>query len=224
MAKDPLDEMNDDLDDSMSDILEEAMDDDLMDDGPKDSMKASGDVKKVSLINNLSEKFQILYKKILTLKKIMIITVVLVVCILLMGTGVLIFFFSGTDEVLENPGVSVHQASNQNSLKIVQEIAFEDIVELEPFERIPLKTSSSMKMISINMALELVDKKERNQIYPVEEHIRQIVMDQMANMTWLELRSPEGKIRLKYDLLKQMNSLFPKTTVRNVYFTYFVMQ
>lgn len=219
MAKDPLDEMNEDLDDSMEDILENAMDE-----VPEDSMKVSKDVEKASLMNSLSGKFQILFKKIPTLKKIMIITAVFVVCILLMGTGFLIFVFNDRDEVSQSPGVPVHQSTNQDSVRIVEEIAFEDIMELEPFERVSLKSSSSMKTISLNMALELVDKNERKQIYAVEEQIRQIVLDQMANMTWLELRNPEGKIRLKYDLLKQMNSLFPKTTVRNVYFTYFVMQ
>lgn len=228
MAEDPLDEMNEDLDDSMGDIL----DDDFMDDSIgdskdtvlEDSVQDAKDGKKGSFIKKISGKLQPLYKKIFQSKKILIIMAVSFVCLLLIGIGGLVFVFSGGDELSENSGVPVQAGSSQNSVRIVEEIAYEDIVELEPFERVPLKNSSSLGAISINIALELVDKEERKQIYPLEEQIRQIVMDQMAKMTWLELRNPEGKIMLKYNLLKQINSLFPKTTVRNVYFTYFVMQ
>jgi len=58
----------------------------------------------------------------------------------------------------------------------------------------------------------------------VEDKIRQIVTTQAEGMSWLELRNPEGKIMLKYDLLKRINSIFPETVVRNIYYTNFLMQ
>ena len=58
----------------------------------------------------------------------------------------------------------------------------------------------------------------------MEGRIREIITNQLEEMMWLELRNPEGKIILKYNLLKRMNAIFPKLTVRNIYFTYFIMQ
>ncbi len=103
-------------------------------------------------------------------------------------------------------------------------MVFEDIIELEPFERIRLKSSSTMSLISMNLSLELIDHQYRKQVFSMEERIRKIITGQVEEMTWLELRNPEGKIMLKYNLLKRINSIFPKAMVRNIYFTNFIMQ
>jgi flagellar FliL protein len=58
----------------------------------------------------------------------------------------------------------------------------------------------------------------------MEDRIRTIVTQQVGTMTWLELRNPEGKIMLKYNLLKRINAVFPKPMVHNIYFTTFIMQ
>jgi flagellar FliL protein len=81
-----------------------------------------------------------------------------------------------------------------------------------------------MGLISMNLSLELTDPKYKKQIYTMEGRIREIITSQLEGMTWLELRNPEGKIILKYNLLKRINPIFPKLTVRNIYFTYFIMQ
>lgn len=95
---------------------------------------------------------------------------------------------------------------------------------LEPFERIPLKSGSTMGLISLDIALELTDHRYRKQVYTVQDRLNRVVESKVREMTWLELRSPEGKIRLKYELLRQMNSIFPKVTIRNIYFINFLMQ
>jgi len=106
----------------------------------------------------------------------------------------------------------------------IEEIVFEDIVVLEPFERIPLKTNSAMGLISLDISLELMDHRYRKQVYAMQDRIRKIIMGQVREMRWLELRAPEGKIQLKYELLKRINSIFPKVVVRNLYFTNLIMQ
>jgi flagellar FliL protein len=45
-----------------------------------------------------------------------------------------------------------------------------------------------------------------------------------GEMTWFELRSPEGKINLKYRLIEKINSLYTGAVVQNLYFTSFLMQ
>ncbi|MBU3953420.1 MAG: flagellar basal body-associated FliL family protein [Proteobacteria bacterium] len=58
----------------------------------------------------------------------------------------------------------------------------------------------------------------------MQEKIRKIIMGQVREMGWLELRNPEGKLQLKYDLLGRINALFPRVMVRDVYFTNLIMQ
>jgi flagellar FliL protein len=106
----------------------------------------------------------------------------------------------------------------------LEEIVFEDIVALEPFERIPLKVNSAMGLISLDISLELMDHRYRKQVVSMQDRIRKIIIGQVREMKWIELRTPEGKIQLKYELLKRINSIFPKVMVRNIYFTNLIMQ
>ena len=235
MADDILDDLEDEFEDDVEDILGETSLDDPesdMDDFESDDMgdetleeedledSALSD-KKISIKQLLSKVEAKIPGKLKTRKALIILAVsLLIFFVLIVG---LLFFFTGggekEEQIVEQNQAAIGQTSIQQ-----QEIIFEDIVELEPFERIKLKTSSTMGLISLNISLELTDGRYRRQIYSMEDRLRNIVESQVAEMTWLELRNPEGKIRLKYELLKRMNALFPKATVRNIYFTYFIMQ
>jgi len=148
------------------------------------------------------------------------------ILLLMLVAGGLFFFFYGVDEKETSAPDSVALTDEQvmAASKTEADIIFEDVVVLEPFERIPLKRSSAMKLINLGISLELTDHKSRKMVVAVEERLRKIIQGQVREMTWLELRNPEGKLRLKYELLKRMNSIFPKVTIRNVYFTNFLMQ
>ena len=150
--------------------------------------------------------------------------------VFLTGTmaGIWFFFFKGDSQKSNIPGDTkdtqeiVQAALDQPDKK--DEIIFEDIVEFEPFERIHLKGNSAMGLVSVTLSLELMDHRYRKQMYSMQDRIRKIVMDHVREMVWLELRNPEGKIKLKYKLLKEINAIFPKVMVRNIYFTEFIMQ
>lgn len=142
--------------------------------------------------------------------------------ILLIGgiAGALFFFGKSPESDRNTQGKEAAQAV----VPLTASAVFEDIVALRPFERIQLKDGSSMTLISITLALELTDSRYKQEVHAVEDRIRQIVTSRLEGMGWLELRNPEGKIILKYDLLKRINSIFPETVVRNIYYTNFLMQ
>ncbi len=218
MADDILDDMEKDFDEEMSDLLE---DDELDDDSDDEFVEETSD-EKVSIIHRILDPVKELLKKILGSTKAIIILAVSIVLVIL--TIFLLWFFVFTDN--EDAVLAPKQDETQTAAQSIEEkeIVFEDIVELEPFERIPLKTSSTMGRVSLQLSLELVDPRYRKQIYSLEDRIRSIVTQQVGNTTWLELRNPEGKILLKYNLLQRINAIFPNATVRNVYFTFFIMQ
>ncbi len=177
---------------------------------------------KASAKTVLVEKITRSFKKIFKSKKSIIIIAVSFVLLIGLGAGAWFFFIKASPE--EEQTRIVAEKMLEKTVPQGQEIIFEDIVELELFERIPLKSNSSMGLISMRLSLELTDQRYRKQIFTMEDRIREIIAGQIREMTWLELRNPEGKLLLKYNLLKRINSIFPKLMVRNIYFTYFIMQ
>lgn len=218
MADDILDELEDDFDDELSDVLEEE-DDEEFDEEVEDEEISE----KVSLISKITALFINGFKKILGSTKAIIIIAVSVVLLIGIALGLWLFVFKESPDDLLKPQ-QAEATDVDPTAPVEREIIFEDVVELEPFERIKLKTSSTMGRISLNVALELTDARYRKQIYSMEDRIRTIVTQQVENTTWLELRNPEGKIMLKYNMLQRVNAIFPKAIVRNIYFTFFIMQ
>ncbi|MFH2060624.1 MAG: flagellar basal body-associated FliL family protein [Pseudomonadota bacterium] len=215
MADNTFDEMEDDFDDHMSDILDDSL---------EEVSEKKEEIKKTSFLNKIISPIKDVFKKALGSTRTIIIIAVSVA--LLIGLALVLWFFvfkSNPDDITQ-PQAGVVQGEIQGKPAGEKEILFDDIVEFEPFERIALKTSSTMGKLSLKLSLELTDARYRKQIYTMEDQIRKIVTEQVANTTWLELRNSEGKIMLKYNLLERINALFPKATVRNVYFTYFIMQ
>ncbi len=109
-------------------------------------------------------------------------------------------------------------------LRTTDDAFFADIMTLKSFEQLFLKNTSAMARVDMDIALELIDPDAREKLALMENRIYEIVQGQVRELTWLELRNPEGKIQLKYDLLKRINSLFSTPVVRNVFFTKFLMQ
>ncbi|MFA5902517.1 MAG: flagellar basal body-associated FliL family protein [Desulfobacula sp.] len=209
---------------------------DLDDDSLDDIAASSSDKKRQSRINSLkavvSVKIKGIFKKLFSSKKMIMITAgssVLFISLVVVGT---IFLSSKNSEKAPEKVKDTHQdkAVKEEGVKkasvhlITAEIVFEDIVVLKPFEHIQLKEGSNLKNISMNLSLELSDNRYKKEVQAMEEKIRQIIEEQLGGMTWLELRNPEGKIMLKYELLKQMNSIFSEVMIRNIYFTKFLMQ
>lgn len=157
-------------------------------------------------------------------KKTVMITVVGTVFFIGLITGGMLFFKKSSEKVKGDQDATAGKEDVKIATPLVKESVFQDIVVLEPFDRIRLKEGSDMKLISLNLSLELSDQRYKKEVRAMEDKIRQIITGKIEKMTWLELRGPEGKIMLKYDLLKQMNSIFSEVMIRNIYFTNFLMQ
>lgn len=160
-------------------------------------------------------------------KKLIIILLLFLLFLGGIGAGVIFFLSDGKEEdVPEQPVAEniVTEESIQAALENQSKAIFEDIVQLEPFERIFLKQDSNMHYISLGIALEMMDPGLRRQVYTMEPRIRKIIESQMRQMRWMELRSPQGKLKLKFALLNRINQIFPKVAIRHIYFTNFIMQ
>ena len=132
---------------------------------------------------------------------------------------IILFFVMGSDDGEKN-------ASNDSGIENIQlnKVDYENIIILKPFKWIALKDGSHMGKVSINIALELISKDKIEMVEIKRNNIRALVRNLAAEMKWIELRSPEGKIRFKYILIEKVNSLFPDIVIRNLYLTHFIMR
>jgi len=220
LAEDILDEINDEFDDDSLD--------DMFDDVLNESSEEIRAVEKDPPEKETPDKTTSKVKKIIGSKKTILIAAVLLIVLIGIAAGGRLFFLKDNTkktQPVENETVEGDARVNGDAgLAREREIVFKDIVYLEPFERIRFKSGSTMRSATISLSLELTDENYRKQIVAMEDRIREIIKGQVQEMTWLELRNPEGKIRLKYNLLKRVNSIFPKAVIRNIYFTNFIMQ
>jgi len=177
-----------------------------------------------TLIASMSVKAREIFKKLFGSKKMVMITVAGMILLTSIVTAGIFFFGKSSEMDKDNQDKAVAKEAATAAGTVMEKVVFEDIVVLKPFDRIRLKEGSSMKFISLDMSLELSDARYKKEVTAMEDKIRQIITRQAEGMTWLELRNPEGKIMLKYDLLKRMNSIFPEVMIRNIYFTNFLMQ
>ena len=160
-------------------------------------------------------------------KKLIIILLLFLLLLGGIGTGVFFFLFSDKEEEVPEQPVGenvVTEESIQAALEDQSKTIFEDIVQLEPFEQIFLRQNSNMDYISLGIALEMMDPGFRRQVYTMGPRIRKIIETQVRQMRWMELRSPQGKLKLKFALLNRINQIFPKVAIRHIYFTNFIMQ
>ena len=152
------------------------------------------------------------------------------VVVVLLAAGAWFLFFSAPDaDTTDTAAPTIaedipEQEQIAAMLQTTDDAFFTDIMTLKPFEQLALKNSSAMAYVDMEIVLELIDPEARDRLALMENRIHEIVQGQAKELTWMELRNPEGKIQLKYDLLKRINSLFSTPVVRNVYFTRFLMQ
>jgi len=182
-----------------------------------------------SLMAGVSVKIKGIVKKLFSSKKAILITTAGTVLFISLGAAGVFFFAKSPEEVPEKVKDTQEEPVKEEEVKkaappLIAEVVFEDMIVLKSFDRIPLKEGSGMKVISMNLSLELSDTRYKKEVHAMEDKIRQIITEQVEGMTGLELRNPEGKIMLKYELLKQMNSIFSEVMIRNIYFTNFLMQ
>jgi len=209
------------------------LDDDTLEDIAGTSSNKMKQRRVNSLMAGVSVKIKGIVKKFFSSKKAILITTAGTVLFISLGAAGVFFFAKSPEEVPEKVPEKVKDTQEkpvkEEEVKkaappLIAEVVFEDMIVLKSFDRIPLKEGSGMKVISMNLSLELSDTRYKKEVHAMEDKIRQIITEQVEGMTGLELRNPEGKIMLKYELLKQMNSIFSEVMIRNIYFTNFLMQ
>ncbi len=101
---------------------------------------------------------------------------------------------------------------------------FPDVVDLELFQKIQLQESEGLNYLTLKISVEIIAPEMRKDIEFNIGKIRQTVEVETKKMTWLLLRTPEGKLNFKYHLIQELNKILPSRMIKNIYFTAFWLQ
>lgn len=94
--------------------------------------------------------------------------------------------------------------------------------ELDTFT-VNLADAAVTRYARITMKLELSNMDVENEIERRTPQIRDLIIILISSKRYEDVRSPEGKGKLRDDIVKSINSYLVKGEVKNLYFTNFVV-
>ena len=139
-----------------------------------------------------------------------ILIIVIALAVLLCGGGAFLFFTkSGGDKAQKKGGVTAKEESAMFSL--------------DPFI-VNLNDQGATRFLKVVMQLELSNKAALETAKAKTPQMRDAIISMLSNHTSADLMLPEGKLQLKDEINLMANQILGNNTVKNVYFTDFVMQ
>lgn len=154
--------------------------------------------------------------KLKSLSKMQLI-IIIVTVLLLFFSSIFVSFFIGDDEEKkkEKNGTEVEEFE-------VFETKFDTIIYFDQY-KIDLNDLAPKRFLNMKISIEVADKKARETMDGKEVEVKEAVEELMEQKSFYDLRSVEGKLLLKKELIKKFNDIFGTGKVRNIYFNKFIM-
>ena len=145
--------------------------------------------------------------------KIMFFGIIGLVVLLAGGGG----FFAYTKFMKPKPVV------NKAELKKKQEKKIGEMLPLDPFI-VNLSDPRGKRYLKLKITLELGPNTNSEKVTPYMPKIRDMVIMLLTSLTFDEVMTPEGKIRVRDELFERFNLILRPNRIKNIYFTNFVVQ
>lgn len=149
-------------------------------------------------------------------KSKMMFFVILGVVILLLGGG---GFFAYTKFLAPQPAVDPAQEEAAKEPPPV----IGEVLNLEPFV-VNLADPKGKRYLKVKIAIELETIEASEKAAKVEPKLRDMVIMMLTSLGFEEVMTPEGKIRIRDELLERFNQIMRPDRIKNIYFTEFVVQ
>ncbi|MCJ7603145.1 MAG: flagellar basal body-associated FliL family protein [Desulfobulbaceae bacterium] len=98
-----------------------------------------------------------------------------------------------------------------------------EIVTLEPFV-VNLADPRGNRYVKIKISLELETLEAADRVQKITPKLRDIVIMMLTSLSFEEVMTPEGKLRIKDELLERFSIETRPYKVKNIYFSEFVVQ
>jgi len=163
-------------------------------------------------------------------KVIMIIAGIVLVFLLLVG-GIIAFLLSGGEEEQAPQNVinQVNQTGGGDSIKhsavnrVTSYSTIGPIHELDLFV-VNLLSKRGKRYLRIKISLELETDNVIGEIEDKKTVLRDIIIDTLTSRSKEELSTSKGKSRLKDELVVRINAALIDGSIKNVFFTQFIIQ
>ncbi len=146
-------------------------------------------------------------------KSKMMLFIILGAVILLAGGGV---FFAYT--TLMAPSDSADEKPKEEELNVIGEmVTFGEFV-------VNLSDPKGKRYLKCKISVEVESVEAMERIQKIEPKLRDIVIMLLTSLAFEEVMTPEGKIRIRDELLERFNQATRPDRVKNLYFSDFVVQ
>lgn len=98
-----------------------------------------------------------------------------------------------------------------------------EIFALEPFV-VNLADPKGRRYLKVQIKLEVESPEVLERTTKAAPKLRDLVIIMLTSLTFEEVMTPEGKIRIRDELLERFNQVMRPDRVKNIYFTEFVVQ
>jgi flagellar FliL protein len=149
-------------------------------------------------------------------KKTLLFIIIAVVLVLAGGGG----YFAYTKFMTKTPAIGEVEAEKA---KKAAENAVGEMVGLEPFV-VNLADPQGKRYLKLKVTIELESAEMLDQVEKANPKLRDMVIMMLTSLTFEEVMTPEGKIRIRDELLERFNHVLRPNRIKNIYFTEFVIQ
>lgn len=139
-----------------------------------------------------------------------------VVILILCGGG----FFVYTNFFVQKP--ATEEAAEKDEKKEAAPVIGEMLV-MEPFV-VNLADPKGKRYLKVRIELELEHKEAVDKATKATPKLRDMVIMMLTSLDFEEVMTPEGKIRVRDELLERFNEIMRPDHIKNIYFTEFVVQ
>jgi len=87
-----------------------------------------------------------------------------------------------------------------------------------------LADTDVQRFVKVSITIEVMNQKVQNQVNEYMPALKDAIIDLISSKYYKDIKTPEGRERLKIEILKRLNAILPQGGVKAVYFTSFVVQ
>ncbi len=161
--------------------------------------------------------------------KLVLIIIIVLLLLILIGGGLAAYFLLSdngdqqTNSVQNSPQTTKQQTKARSIARNESLMQIGPIYPLDQFI-VNLLSENGTRFLKIKMDLELSDPKLTAELDKKKPLIRDIVIRTLTSKTFQEVSTGRGKEKLKDELVDRINSVLADGTIRNIFFTEFVVQ
>lgn len=154
---------------------------------------------------------------------ILILIIVLLVLLLAIGGVVAYLMLSGGDEEA-NPETTVQQEKvEKKSRRKMDDLTVGPMYPLDKFT-VNLLSENGSRYLVVKIDLEQDSEELTPELDKKVSLIRDIIISILSSKTVEEISTPKGKMKLKEEIINQINKYLEDGEIKRIYFTNFVIQ